>query len=55
MHFSPVAQSTKQFSVEIHIIVNEAEEKNYIYTPEEKYNRLREINPHIDELRKNLT
>ena len=30
------------------------EEKKYIYTPEEKYNRLREINPHIDDLRKEL-
>ena len=26
----------------------------YTYTPEEKYNRLREINPAIDELRRKL-
>lgn len=38
----------------ITIFVNESEEKNFIYTPEEKYNRLREINPAIDQLRKEL-
>ena len=55
VHFLPyLRKALNNFSVEIHIIVNEAEEKNYIYTPEEKYNRLREINPHIDELRKKL-
>ena len=55
VHFLPyLRKALNNFSVEIHIVVNEAEEKNYIYTPEEKYTRLREINPHIDELRKKL-
>ena len=42
------------YSLQINVLVKESEEKNYIYTPEEKYNRLREINPHIDDLRKEL-
>ena len=55
VHFLPyLRKALNNFSVEIQIVVNEAEEKNYIYTPEEKYTRLREINPHIDELRKKL-
>ena len=55
VHFLPyLRKALNNFSVEIQIVVNEAEEKNYIYTPEEKYTRLREINPHIEELRKKL-
>lgn len=34
------------------LILNEEIEKKYAYTPEEKYNKLREINPLVDELRK---
>ena len=35
VHFLPyLRKALNNFSVEIHIIVNEAEEKNYIYTPE---------------------
>ena len=42
------------FSIQIKVVVKAGEEKNYIYTPEEKYNRLREINPQLDDLRKEL-
>ncbi len=55
VYFLPFLRSgLNNFSIQIKILVKEKEEKNFIYTPEEKYNRLREINPAIDELRKKL-
>ncbi len=36
------------------VTINENEERKYIYTPEEKYDRLREKNPDIELLRKGL-
>ena len=44
----------KNYDLLIKIVVDEKTEKNFIYTPEEKYNRLKEINPVIDVLRKEL-
>ena len=34
--------------ITIEVSVNEATEKKYAFTPEEKYNRLNEINPNLD-------
>lgn len=34
------------------LILNEKDEKKFVYTPEERYNKLREINPMFDEFRK---
>ncbi len=36
------------------LILDEAIEKKYAYTPEEKYQKLQEMNPLMDELRKTL-
>ena len=49
-----IREKLQNYSIEIKVVVNESEEKNFIYTPEEKYNRLKEINPLIDTLRKEL-
>ena len=55
LHFLPyLRKGLNNYALQINVLVKESEEKNYIYTPEEKYNRLREINPHIDDLRKEL-
>lgn len=55
VHFLPyLRKGLNNYALQIYVLVKESEEKNYIYTPEEKYNRLREINPHIDDLRKEL-
>ncbi len=40
------------FHIELFIKVNEAAEKKYAFTPQEKYQKLRERNPMIDTLRK---
>ncbi|WP_297694158.1 DNA polymerase III subunit gamma/tau [uncultured Eudoraea sp.] len=40
------------YSIELKISVNEEIAKKFAYTPEEKYQKLREINPAIDLLRK---
>lgn len=55
VYFLPyLREALNNHSFKITIVVKESEEKNFIYTPEEKYNRLREINPVIDQLRKEL-
>ena len=55
VYFLPyIREKLNNYSIQIKVLVKETEEKNFIYTPEEKYNRLREINPAIDELRKKL-
>ena len=55
VYFLPyLRKGLNNYALQINVLVKESEEKNYIYTPEEKYNRLREINPHIDDLRKEL-
>lgn len=38
--------------IEIEVIVNEKIETKKAFTPEEKYNRLKELNPHLELLRK---
>lgn len=55
VYFLPfIREGLNNYSIQIKILVKETEEKNFIYTPEEKYNRLREINPAIEELRRKL-
>ncbi len=38
--------------ITIEVIVNEATEKKYAFTPEEKYQKFKEINPNIELLKK---
>ncbi len=42
----------KNYQIQFKLILNEEEEKRYAYTPEEKYNKLREINPLVEDFRK---
>lgn len=44
----------RNYQISFNLVLDEKEEKSYAYTPEEKYNKLRELNPLIDELRKKL-
>lgn len=43
--------SLQNHNLSIDVIVDEKTEKNFIYTADEKYERLKEINPMIDLLR----
>ena len=43
--------SLKNYALSVKVIVDELTEKNFIYTPDEKYERLKEINPVIDLLK----
>lgn len=55
VYFLPyLREALQNYSLTISIELGQNEEKNFVYTPEEKYNRLREINPEIDLLRKTL-
>jgi len=47
-------EKLKNYQISFNLVLDEKEEKSYAYTPEEKYNKLRELNPLIDELRKTL-
>lgn len=51
--FVPYLRSSlKNYDISVKVIVDELTEKNFIYTPEEKYKRLKEINPVLDLLKK---
>ncbi len=45
-------QKLNNFSININAIVNEQIEKKFAFTPEDKYNRLKAINPNLEVLRK---
>ena len=45
-------ENLHNYDLSIKVIVDEKTEKNFIYTSKEKYERLKEINPAIDLLRK---
>lgn len=45
-------KNLNNYSISFDYILNEAEEKNFIYTPQEKYQKLVEINPIMVELKK---
>ncbi len=49
---SYLQKQLNNYSIELKITVNEEIAKKFAYTPEEKYQKLREINPAIDLLRK---
>lgn len=54
-YFLPFLRSAlNNYGLEINVCVEATDEKNFIYTPEEKYQRLQEINPNLDILRKEL-
>jgi hypothetical protein len=38
--------------ITIEVVVNETVENKYAFTPQEKFERLQQINPHLDVLRK---
>jgi len=45
-------QKLNNFSIKIEVVVNEQVEKKFAFTPEDRYERLRKINPNIELLRK---
>ncbi|WP_318312523.1 DNA polymerase III subunit gamma/tau [Flagellimonas crocea] len=45
-------QKLNNYSISLHITVNEEVAKKFAFTPEEKYEKLREKNPNLDLLRK---
>ncbi len=45
-------EKLQNYNITLHIEVNEAQNKKYAFTPEEKYEKLREKNPAIDVLRR---
>ena len=44
-------ESLNNYSITINVTVNETVEKKFAYTPQEKYNKLKEKNPHIKKLK----
>ena len=44
----------KNYQLKFNLILDEKQEKRFAYTPEEKYQKLREMNPMIEEMRKLL-
>ncbi|WP_233590074.1 hypothetical protein [Flavobacterium microcysteis] len=40
------------YDIQIEVVVNETVENKFAFTPQDKYNRLNEINPSLDVLRK---
>jgi DNA polymerase-3 subunit gamma/tau len=51
---SYIKEELQNFNIDLKITVNEAEVKKYVYTPKEKYERLKELNPLIEDLKKDL-
>lgn len=47
-------EKLKNYQLGFNLILDEKQEKRYAYTPEEKYQKLKEINPMIEEMRKVL-
>lgn len=47
-----IRKKLNNHQISFRLILNEEDEKKFVYTPEEKYNKLREINPFIDDFRK---
>lgn len=42
----------KNFSIEINVVVNEKVEQKFAFTPQDKFNRLNQINPNIEILKR---
>ena len=49
-----IREKLNNYSIDLFIDVNEVAEKKYAYTPQEKYEKLKEKNPFIAEFRKKL-
>lgn len=47
-----IRKNLKNDYIQLEITVNEKAEKKFIFTPREKYEKLREKNPLIDQLRR---
>ena len=45
-------EKLNNFGIDILVTLNETIEKKFAYTPQEKYNKMKEINPLLDKLRK---
>jgi len=50
-----IRKELNNFDINLSITVNEEMEKQYAYTPKEKYNKLKEKNPNLDTLRKTFS
>ena len=44
-------EKLNNYGIKINIILNETIEKKFAYTPQEKFNKLKEKNPLLDKLR----
>ena len=44
-------EKLNNYGIDIEVILNETKEKKFAYTPQEKFNKLREKNPLLDKLR----
>ena len=47
-----IRKELNNFNIDLSITVNEDLEKQYAYTPKEKYDKLKKKNPHLDVLRR---
>ncbi|WP_298880487.1 DNA polymerase III subunit gamma/tau [uncultured Polaribacter sp.] len=45
-------EKLNNYGIDIVVVLNEKVEKKFAYTPQEKYNKMKEINPLLDKLRK---
>ena len=52
LQISNMGIKPQDYEIDLQIEVNESEVKRYAYTPREKYDKLNEINPNLDSLRK---
>jgi DNA polymerase-3 subunit gamma/tau len=44
-------EKLNNYGIEIHVTLNESVEKKFAYTPQEKFNKMKEINPLLEKLR----
>ena len=44
-------EKLNNYGIDIVVVLNETVEKKFAYTPQEKFNKMKEINPMIDKLR----
>lgn len=44
-------ETLNNFSIDLTIVIEEVATKKFVYTPQEKYNKLKELNPNIEYLR----
>lgn len=44
-------ETLNNFSIDLDIVIEEIEAKKFVYTPQEKYSKLKELNPSIEYLR----